>query len=104
MVIYRGGNIQEFQLNLIRSLPTQFWTNLLTASLKTVSLLLLVKFSIPPLHRGIDLVCNYAKRVDRIKANDESVEAFLRYSRKLLLILYGYIPLFYVLNFSICQK
>ncbi|BAZ31476.1 MscS mechanosensitive ion channel [Cylindrospermum sp. NIES-4074] len=83
MVIYRGGNIQEFQLNLIRSVPTQFWMNLFTASLKTVSLLMLVKFSVPPLCRGIDWVCNYAKKVDQIKANDESVEAFFRVLKRI---------------------
>jgi len=77
-VIYRGGNIQEFQLNLIRSLPTQFWINLVTAILKTVSLLMLVKFSISPLSRGIDWICNYAKKFDQIKANDESIEAFFK--------------------------
>jgi small conductance mechanosensitive channel len=83
IVIYRGGNIQEFQLNLIRSLPTQFWMNLFTASLKTVSLLMLVKFSVPPLGRGIDGVRNYAKKVDQIKANDESVEAFFRVLKRI---------------------
>ncbi|MEA5626614.1 mechanosensitive ion channel family protein, partial [Nostoc sp. UHCC 0251] len=83
MVIYRGGNLQEFQLNLIRSLPTQFWLNLLTASLKTVSLLILVKFSIAPLNQGIDWVCDYAKKADQIKANDESTEAFFRVLKRI---------------------
>lgn len=78
-VIYRGENIQEFQISLIRNLPTQFWSKFFTASLKTVSLLMLIKVSIPPLSRGIDWVGDYAKKVDKIKANDESVEAFLRY-------------------------
>ncbi|KAB8332171.1 mechanosensitive ion channel family protein [Scytonema tolypothrichoides VB-61278] len=78
VIIYRGGNIKEFQLNLVRSIPTQFWLNFLTASLKSVSLLLLVKFSIPPLQRGIESVCDYAKKADQIKANDESTEAFFK--------------------------
>jgi small conductance mechanosensitive channel len=84
MVIYRGGNIQEFQLNLIRTLPTQFWINIFTASLKTMSLLMLVKLSIPVLHRGIDQVCNYAKKIDQIKANDESIEAFFRVLKRII--------------------
>ncbi|MBW4429242.1 MAG: mechanosensitive ion channel family protein [Nostoc desertorum CM1-VF14] len=85
MVIYRGGNIQEFQLNLIRSLFTQFWSNIFTASLKSVSLLLLVKFSIPPLKWGIDWVCNYAKQADQIKANDESIEAFFKVLKRIII-------------------
>ncbi|RAM53226.1 MAG: mechanosensitive ion channel family protein [Hapalosiphonaceae cyanobacterium JJU2] len=84
MVIYRGGNIQEFQINLIRSLPTQFWINIFTAILKTVSLLMLVKLSIPPLNKGIDWVCNYAKKADQIKANDESTQAFFQVLKRII--------------------
>ncbi|KOP22633.1 mechanosensitive ion channel protein MscS [Hapalosiphon sp. MRB220] len=84
MVIYRGEDVQEFQLNLIRSLPNKFWVNLLTASLKTISLLMLVKLSIPPLNRGIDLVCDYAKKADQIKANDESTEAFFQVLKRII--------------------
>jgi moderate conductance mechanosensitive channel len=85
MVIYQDGNVKEFQLNLIRSLPTQFWINFFTASLKTVSLLMLVKFSIPPLRRGIDWVCDYAKKADQIKANDESTEAFFNVLKRIII-------------------
>ncbi|MBE9207984.1 mechanosensitive ion channel [Nostoc sp. LEGE 06077] len=85
IIIYRGGNVQEFQLNLIRSLPTQFWVNLFTASLKTITLLLLVKFTVPPLSRGIDWICDYAKKVDQIKANDESVEAFFQTLKRIII-------------------
>ncbi|MDZ8225759.1 hypothetical protein [Nostoc sp. ChiVER01] len=84
MVIYRDGKIQEFQLNLIHSLPTQFWINIFTASLRSVSLLLLVKFSIPPLKQGIDWVCNYAKQADKIKANDESIKAFFKVLKRII--------------------
>ncbi|WP_067775876.1 mechanosensitive ion channel family protein [Nostoc sp. NIES-3756] len=85
MLVYRGEDLQQFQLDIIRSLPTQFWTNAVTASLKTVSLLLLVKLSISPLSRGIDWVCEYTKRVDQIKANDESVNAFFRVLKRIII-------------------
>ncbi|KAF3884896.1 MULTISPECIES: mechanosensitive ion channel family protein [Nostocales] len=84
-VIYRGENIQEFQISLIRNLPTQFWSKFFTASLKTVSLLMLIKVSIPPLSRGIDWVGDYAKKVDKIKANDESVEAFFKVLKRIII-------------------
>ncbi|NJM72177.1 MAG: mechanosensitive ion channel family protein [Scytonema sp. RU_4_4] len=84
VVIYRGGNVKEFQLNFVRSIPTQLWINLFTASLKSISLLILVKFSVSPLHRGIDWVCDYAKKVDQIKANDDSVEAFFRVLKRVI--------------------
>ncbi|MFN6464058.1 MAG: mechanosensitive ion channel family protein [Nostoc sp. DedVER02] len=98
MVIYRRGNIQEFQLNLIRSLPTQFWINLFTASFKSVSLLLLVKFSISPLKRSIDWVCNYAKQADQIKANDESIEAFFKVLKRIV------VHTLWISSFIICAK
>ncbi|AFZ27096.1 small-conductance mechanosensitive channel [Cylindrospermum stagnale PCC 7417] len=85
MVIYRGGNIQEFQLNLIRSLPTEFWINIFTASLKSVSLLMLVKLSIAPLNISIDWACDYAKKADQIKANDASIEAFFRVLKRIII-------------------
>jgi small conductance mechanosensitive channel len=84
MVIYQGGNIKEFQLNFIRSIPTQVWIHLFKASLKSVSLLILVKFSMSPLHRGIDWVCNYVKKADQIKANDESTEAFFKVLKRIV--------------------
>lgn len=84
MVLYRGENIQEFQHNLLRSLPTQFWSNIFTASLKTVSLLLLVKISMSPLNQGIDWVCNYAKKADQIKSNDESIEDFFKVLKRII--------------------
>ncbi|ARV60501.1 mechanosensitive ion channel protein MscS [Nostocales cyanobacterium HT-58-2] len=85
LVIYRGGDLKEVQLNFVRSTPTQFWVNLCIASLKSVSLLILVKFSIPPLQRGIDWVCDYAKKADQIKANDDSIEAFFRTLKKTII-------------------
>jgi moderate conductance mechanosensitive channel len=85
MVIYRGGDLQQFQLNLIRSLPTQVWINIFTASLKTVSLLILVKLSISPLNRGIDWVCEYTKKFDHIKTNDESIDAFFRVLKRIII-------------------
>ncbi|NMF62780.1 mechanosensitive ion channel family protein [Brasilonema octagenarum] len=84
MVIYRAGNVKEFQLNFVRSIPTQFWVNIFTATLKSLSLLMLVKFSIPPLQRGIDSVCDYAKSADQIKANDESTEAFFKVLKRII--------------------
>ncbi|KYC35295.1 mechanosensitive ion channel protein MscS [Scytonema hofmannii PCC 7110] len=84
VVIYRGDNVKEFQLNLIQSIPTEFWVNLVTASLKTVSLLMLVNWSIPLLHRAIDWVCVVAQKFDQIKANDDSTEAFFRVLKRII--------------------
>ncbi|HCF26354.1 MAG TPA: mechanosensitive ion channel protein MscS, partial [Cyanobacteria bacterium UBA11049] len=84
VLVYQGKSVWKFQLNLIRSIPTQFWLTLATASIKSVSLLLLVKLSLPLLYRLLDWGCNFAKNYDRITTNNESIEAFFTYLKRLL--------------------
>lgn len=84
MLLYQGKSVQEFQLNLIRSIPTQFWITLATAIAKSVSLLLLVKLSLPFLYRLVDWGSNFAKNYGRITANNQSIEAFFTYLKEIL--------------------
>jgi moderate conductance mechanosensitive channel len=84
VLIYQGKNVQEFQLNLVRSIPAEFWVKLVTAISKCIMLLLLVKFSLPFLNRFWDLASTSAKNYDHITANDEAVEAFFTYLKKTL--------------------
>lgn len=76
VVIYQGKNVQEFQLNLIRTIPSQFWINLVAAIFKSVILLMLVKYIVPPLHRFLDFASDRAQNFDDISANDESIATF----------------------------
>jgi hypothetical protein len=50
VLIYQGKSVQDFQLNLIRSIPSHVWMTLAIALVKSVILLLLTRFSIPILH------------------------------------------------------
>jgi small conductance mechanosensitive channel len=84
VLIYQGKNVQAFQLNLIQSIPAAFWVTLAVAIAKCISLLLLVKFCVPVLHRFLDWGSTFAKNYDRITANDEAVEAFFTYLKKTL--------------------
>lgn len=76
VVIYQGKNVEEFQLNLIRNIPTQFWITLIAGSTKSIILLMLVKYTIPPLHRLLNFASIRAQNFDDIDANDESIAAF----------------------------
>lgn len=78
-LIYQGKNVLEIQVNLIGSIPPQFWLNLVTAICKTVILILLVKYSIPPLHRVLDIACLRAQNFDDIEGNDESIAVFFSF-------------------------
>lgn len=77
-LIYQGENIQEYQLNLIRSIPAQFWLDISTAIAKSIILLILVGFLIKPLHKFINLACDRTKASGKIAANNETIEKFFR--------------------------
>jgi small conductance mechanosensitive channel len=84
VLIYQGKSVEAFQLGLIQSIPSQFWTMLWVAIGKSVMLLLLVKFTVPLMHRLLDWACRFAQNYDRIVANDEGVEAFFSYLKIIL--------------------
>jgi small conductance mechanosensitive channel len=93
--IYQGKSVQEFQLNLIRSIPSEFWANLAIALAKSTILLLLVRFSIPILHKLLDRVCTFAKNYDHITANNESIEIFFDQIKVILTTsLWGFAAIF----------
>lgn len=84
VLIYQGKNVQEFQLNLIRSIPSEFWLGSVTAISKCIILLLLVKYCLPFLNQWLNRASTFTKNYDRITANDEAVEAFFTYLKKTL--------------------
>lgn len=83
-LIYQGKDVQAFQLNLLRSIPSAFWVTLGVAIAKCIMLLWLVKFSLPLLHYLLDRANLFAKNYDRITANDAAVNAFFTYLQKTL--------------------
>jgi small conductance mechanosensitive channel len=83
-LIYQGKSVLDYQLGLLQSIPTTVWTGLAVAITKCLLLLLLVKLSIPYLHRLLDWACEFAKNYDRIKANDDSIAAFFSALKKAL--------------------
>jgi len=84
VLIYQGKNVSEFQINLFLSIPVTFWIKLATAIAKCIILLLLVRFCIPVLHQVLERSSHFAKNYDRIKANDQSIEAFFTALKKAL--------------------
>jgi moderate conductance mechanosensitive channel len=75
-LVYQGKSVQAFQLNLLRSIPDQFWVSIATAIAKSLGLLVLVQLTLPYLHRVLDRSSLFAQNYDRITANNESIEAF----------------------------
>jgi moderate conductance mechanosensitive channel len=83
-LVYQGKSVQAFQLNLLRSIPSPFWTSLATAIAKSLGLLILVKLSLPYLHRFLDWSSLFTQNYDRITANNESIEAFFNDLKRVL--------------------
>lgn len=82
VLIFQGKSVLAFYLNLLGSIPRQFWIQLAIALLKCMSLLLLVKLSLPYLLKLLDRACVLAQNSDQITANDESVQVFFNTLKK----------------------
>lgn len=72
-LIYQGKPVLEFYQDGLQRVPQEFWISLAIALFKCISLLLLVKLSLPFLQRSLDWVCRYAQNSDQLIANDESI-------------------------------
>ena len=84
VLIYQGKSVVDFYLALLGSIPQQFWIQLAIALFKCISLLLLVKFSLPYVLKVLDRVCVLAQNSDQITANDESVQVFFGTLKKVV--------------------
>jgi len=84
VLIFRGQAVAAFYLNLLGSIPRQFWISLAIALLKCISLLLLVKLSLPYGLKVLDRASVLAQNSDQITANDESVQVFFNTLKKVL--------------------
>ncbi len=74
VLIYQNKPVLEFYREWLLRIPLEFWINLAIALFKCISLLLLVKFSLPYLRRSLDWACRYAQNSDQLVANDESIQ------------------------------
>jgi small-conductance mechanosensitive channel len=83
-LIYQNKSVPEFYINLFQSIPQQFWVTLVVAIAKCLSLLLLVKLSLPYLNRLLSWGSRIAQNSDHITANDESIQVFFNSLKKIL--------------------
>lgn len=81
-LIFQGKSVSTFYLNLLGHIPRQFWIQLAIALFKCISLLLLIKLTLPYLLKGLDRASVLAQNSDQITANDESVQVFFKTLKK----------------------
>ncbi|MEM9220474.1 MAG: mechanosensitive ion channel domain-containing protein [Cyanobacteria bacterium P01_F01_bin.150] len=82
VLIYQSRSLPDFYLNLLSRIPQQFWIQLAIAFFKCVSLLLLIKFSLPYADKILDRVSVIAQNSDQISANDKSIQIFFNTLKK----------------------
>ncbi|MDY6804697.1 MAG: mechanosensitive ion channel family protein [Cyanobacteriota bacterium] len=79
-LVYSGAeDLQEYTFTLIKNIPPEFWRALVLGIVKTTLLLWLVSFTLPYLHRLLDLACHRVQNMDEIQANDESIADLFDY-------------------------
>ncbi|HLO49174.1 MAG TPA: mechanosensitive ion channel family protein [Kamptonema sp.] len=86
VLIYQGKSVQKFQLGLILTFsPTpKLWFRFLTGSLKSILLLMLVKYIIPVIHGYLDIASERAQNFDKITNNNESIRIFFNSIKTIL--------------------
>lgn len=75
---YRGENVRDFSLQLIRQVPTAFWVALGSGIVKSIALLIVGNLALKAAGIVLKKASKYAQDFDSISANDESVEEFFK--------------------------
>jgi small conductance mechanosensitive channel len=77
-LLYRGADILEETRGWLAQVPRRFWVDFGVAVLQVLGLLLLAALVLRWLRRGIAAAGGWAKGLGQIRANDESIDAFVR--------------------------
>ncbi|NEP59317.1 MAG: mechanosensitive ion channel family protein [Symploca sp. SIO2G7] len=84
VLIYQGKNLQEYTTNLIRNIPSQFWTALGIGSIQSLGTIILVSIILRFLPRWLDLGCDRVKQFEQLQANEESIDAFFGFLKNII--------------------
>ncbi|MEA5579016.1 mechanosensitive ion channel family protein [Anabaena sp. UHCC 0451] len=75
-LIYRGENIQQYTIALIRRIPSGFWVTLGIDLAKSIGVVITAIFSLKVIKSWLKIASNRAKNLDQNTADDESIDAF----------------------------
>ncbi len=77
-LIYRGENVRDYSLKLIRRIPQEFWTALGWGIIKSIGVIIVAIIVLRLLNFSLDRVSEFAQNFDNISANDESIAEFFK--------------------------
>ena len=81
-LVYRGENVRDYSLQIIRQIPTEFWINLGSGILKSIGVIIGTGLILRIFDPLIDKVSQYAQDFDSITDNDESIATFFNALKK----------------------
>ena len=77
-LIYRGENLRDYSLQLVRQINQDFWTALGWGIIKSMVVILAARIVLKIVNFMLDKVSQYAQNIDEIHANDESIAIFFK--------------------------
>ncbi|MBD2514481.1 mechanosensitive ion channel family protein [Nostoc sp. FACHB-973] len=77
-LVYRGENLQQYTLNLIRRIPLEFWRTLGIGVAKSIGTLILAAIALKFINYWLKIAKIRAKNLQRSTADDESIDSFFR--------------------------
>lgn len=80
--IYRGENVRDYSLQLLRRIPQEFWIALGWGIIKSIGVIIAEIIAVRLFNLLLDRVSEFAQDFDGIKANDDSVAEFFKSIKK----------------------
>ena len=81
-LVYRGENVRDYSLQLIRKIPTDFWLNLGLGIIKSIGVIIVTSLVLRIFDPLLDKVSKYAQDFDGITDNDKSIATFFTALKK----------------------
>ncbi|MFK0735165.1 MAG: mechanosensitive ion channel family protein [Gloeotrichia echinulata GP01] len=75
-LIYRGENLQQYTLLLIRSIPSGFWISLGIGITQSIVTVILAAIARKLVRYWLKIACIRAKNIEQNTADDQSIESF----------------------------
>ncbi|TAF04346.1 MAG: mechanosensitive ion channel family protein, partial [Nostocales cyanobacterium] len=75
-LIYRGENIQQYTIALIRRIPSGFWVTLGIGIAQSIGVVITAVITLKSIKYWLTVASNRAKNLDQNTADDKSIDAF----------------------------
>ncbi|MBE9234346.1 mechanosensitive ion channel family protein [Cuspidothrix issatschenkoi LEGE 03284] len=75
-LIYRGENLQQFTMDLIRKIPSGFWMGLGIGIAQSIGIVIPAVITLKFIKHWLKIASNRAKNLDQNTADDASIDAF----------------------------